>query len=286
MKRISVMLAVVIIMAIPVLANIDQKATLNGETSAESNVEVDQVAWNHGRGNISQDIGINITGNEQILEQDGTVVILDPDYADDINNTIKGHNLIKIDLSQYGNNKGSGNIDQGIKILVENNIQMLDQRSNVEISASDYTGYVNNTIRGLNLINIDSSQRGENKGSGNITQEIDVAASNNRQILDQINNVHIDPSGSDFEGHINSTIDGLNLINYKLKQFGKNTGSLDVAQKIGNLIGESLQELSQTVRVIIQNTPTDTSETTVTVASGPTTTLTSTPTPEQSEGGV
>ncbi len=286
MKRISVLLAVVIIMVIPVLANIDQKATLNGETSEKSKVEVDQVAWNYGRGNISQNIGINITGNEQILEQDGTVVILDSDYADDINNTIKGHNLIKIDLSQYGKNTGSGDIDQGINILVENNFQMLDQHSNVEISASDYAGYVNNTIRGLNLINIESSQRGENTGSGNIDQGIDVTASGNRQILDQNNKVRIGPSDSDLDGHINSTIDGLNLINYKLKQIGKNTGSLDVAQKIGNLIGESLQELSQTVRVIIQNTPTAMPVPTVTVVSGPTTTLTATPTPEQSEGGV
>lgn len=286
MKRISVLIAVVMIMAIPVLANIDQKATLNGETSGESNVDVDQVAWNYGSGNISQNIGINITGNEQILEQDGTVVILDSDYADDINNTINGHNLIKIDLSQYGKNTGSGDIDQGIKILVENNFQMLDQRSNVEISASDYTGYVNNTIRGLNLINIDSSQRGENTGSGNIDQGIDVTASGNKQILDQSNKVRIGPSDSDLDGHINSTIDGLNLINYKLKQIGRNTGSLDVAQKIGNLIGESLQELSQTVGVFIWDTPTDTPEPIVIVVSGPTTTLTATPTPEQREGGV
>ncbi len=284
MRKIAVLLAVVMIMVIPVLATIDQKATLNGETSAESNVEVDQVAWNYGRGNISQDIGINITGNEQILEQDGIVEILDSDYADDINNTINGHNLIKIDLSQYGKNTGSGNIDQGIRILVENNIQMLDQRSKVEISASDYTGYINNTIRGLNLINIDSSQRGENTGSGNIDQGIDVTASNNIQILDQSNEVHIGPSDSDLDGHINSTIDGLNLINYKLKQIGKNTGSLDIAQKIGDLIGESLQELSQTVGVFIWNTPIDTPEPIVTVVSGPTTTLTATR--EQKDGGI
>jgi len=286
MKRISVLIAVVMIMAMPVLATIDQKATLNGETSSESKVEVDQVSWNYGKGNISQNIGINITGNEQILEQDGTVVILDPDYADDINNTINGHNLIKIDLSQYGKNTGSGDINQGINILVENNFQMLDQRSSVEISTSDYTGYVNNTIRGLNLINIDSSQRGENTGSGDITQEIDVTASNNKQILDQNNRVLIGPSISNLDGHINNTIDGLNFINYELRQIGKNTGSIDIVQEIENLIGESLQMLSQTVGVFILNTPADTPEPIVTVVSGPTTTLTATPTPEQKEGGV
>ena len=286
MKRILALVLVVMIMVIPVLATIDQKATLNGDKDAKSRVEVDQVSWNYGNGNISQNIGINITGNEQILEQDGTVVILDSDYADDINNTIKGHNFIKIDLSQYGKNTGSGDINQGINILVENNFQMLDQRSSVEISTSDYTGYVNNTIRGLNLINIDSSQRGENTGSGDITQEIDVTASNNKQILDQNNRVLIGPSISNLDGHINNTIDGLNFINYELRQIGKNTGSIDIVQEIENLIGESLQMLSQTVGVFILNTPADTPEPIVTVVSGPTTTLTATPTPEQKEGGV
>jgi len=247
---------------------------------------VDQVSWNYGNGNISQNIGINITGNEQILEQDGTLVILDPDYADDINNTIKGRNLIKIDLSQYGKNTGSGHIDQGINILVENNIQMLDQRSNVEISSSDYTGHVNNTIRGLNLINIDSSQRGENTGSGDITQEIDVTASNNKQILDQNNRVLISPSISNLDGYINNTIDGLNFINYELRQIGKNTGSIDIVQEIENLVGESLQVLSQTVGVFIQDMPTVTPERIVTVVSGPTTTFTATQAAELSEGGI
>lgn len=255
MKTISVLLAVVMIMAIPVLADIDQKATLSGEDNVESKVKVDQVAWNYDRGNISQDMGINISGNYQILDQDGSVLILDSDYADDINNTIKGHNLIKIDLSQYGKNTGSGDIDQGIKILVENNMQMLDQNSMVVISASDYTGHVNNTMRGLNLINIESSQRGENTGSGNITQEIDALVSGNKQIMSQNNNVHIDPPFPGLEGNISSTMDGSNLINNKFRQYGKNSGSLDIAQQIGTMLGDSLQELGQIIKVIIQPTP-------------------------------
>ncbi len=273
MRRISVLLAVVIILAIPVLANIDQKAALNGENNVESKVHVDQVAWSYGRGNISQDIGITITGNDQILDQDGTVLILDPDYADDISNTIKGNNLIKIDLTQYGKNTGSGNINQGIKILVENNMQMLDQHNKVFISDSDYTGHINNTIRGLNLINIGSSQRGENTGSGNITQEIDSIVSGNNQILSQDNKVHIDPSYPEFEGNVNSTIDGSNLINNKFKQYGKNSGSLDIAQKIGNLIKESLQELGQMVSMIIQPEP----------AGEPEPVVTSTPVPDEGD---
>ncbi|GEM_PF-1411496 len=131
MKKILMMLAVILILMVPAVADINQNANLRGENMVL--VRVDQVAWNYGSGDINQDIGIHVTGNYQMIDQDSKLVlmnsslVLDPDYAADINNTIKGLNRIVIDLDQYGNNSGSGSIAQGIEVLVDDNVQILDQ---------------------------------------------------------------------------------------------------------------------------------------------------------------
>ncbi len=130
MKKILAMLGVMLILTVPALADVSQKAGLNGENAME--VKVDQVAWNAGSGDIEQDIGVQVTGNYQMMDQDSITLIdgsliSDPDSSGFVNNTMKGLNIIRIDLNQYGNNSGSGNIGQSINVLVDNNVQTLDQ---------------------------------------------------------------------------------------------------------------------------------------------------------------
>ncbi|KCZ72053.1 hypothetical protein ANME2D_01454 [Candidatus Methanoperedens nitroreducens] len=131
MKKILTTLAIILLLIVPAVADINQNARLRGENMVL--VSVNQEAWNYGSGNINQDIGIHVTGNHQIIDQDSRLVlmnsslVLDPDYAVDINNTMKGLNRIVIDLDQYGNNSGSGSIAQGIEVLVDDNVQILDQ---------------------------------------------------------------------------------------------------------------------------------------------------------------
>ncbi len=140
MRKILVLLSVLLLAAFPVLADINQNANLNGGTDGgniKKNsdlyggnlivVKVDQEAWNYGSGDINQDLDISVTGNIQMLDQYDDVMIADPDFEGDINNTIKGFNLIKIDVNQYGKNLNSGNISQGIFVEIEGNIQNLDQ---------------------------------------------------------------------------------------------------------------------------------------------------------------
>lgn len=130
MKKILAVLGVILILTIPALADVSQKARLNGENAME--VKVDQMAWNYGSGDIKQDVNVHVTGNIQMMDQDSITLIdgsliSDPDYSGFINNTMKGRNIIRIDLNQYGNNSGSGNIGQSINVLVDNNMQTLDQ---------------------------------------------------------------------------------------------------------------------------------------------------------------
>ena len=124
MRKVLVLFAVILILAIPVLADTSQKAKIDGGNIVA--IRVNQMAWNYGPGNINQDVGVRVTGNHQIIEQDSLIAIADPDDTN-VNNTMKGINLIKVDLNQYGNNTGSGNIEQGINVLVDNNYQTLDQ---------------------------------------------------------------------------------------------------------------------------------------------------------------
>ncbi|VVB90122.1 Uncharacterised protein [uncultured archaeon] len=130
MKKILAMLGVILILTIPALAEVSQKAKLNGENAVE--VQVDQVAWNYGSGDIKQDISVQVTGNYQMMDQNSITVmdgslIPDTNYSGFVNNTIKGRNIIRVDLNQYGNNSGSGNMAQGINVLVDDNMQKLDQ---------------------------------------------------------------------------------------------------------------------------------------------------------------
>jgi hypothetical protein len=54
-------------------------------------------------------------------------MIGDSEYDGDINNTMNGLNMIRVDLDQFAENRDSGIIGQGIEILVSQNIQDLDQ---------------------------------------------------------------------------------------------------------------------------------------------------------------
>ncbi|SNQ62139.1 hypothetical protein [Candidatus Methanoperedens nitratireducens] len=130
MKKILVVLGVILILTIPALADVGQKARLNGENAVI--VKVDQIAWNYGSGDINQDMSVQVTGNYQMIDQDsmtllGGSLISDSDYSAFVNNTMKGRNVIRIDLDQYGNNSGSGSIGQSINVLVDNNVQTLSQ---------------------------------------------------------------------------------------------------------------------------------------------------------------
>jgi hypothetical protein len=137
MMKIIAALAFILIVAsalsLPVHADINQKADLNGGNAAV--VEVKQEAWNYGSGNVNQYTGVLVSGNIQILDQNNVVVITDPDAT--VNDTMNGINLIKVDLNQNAKNYGSGNVAQGIEVTVEGNIQITDQSINVLLGNMD-----------------------------------------------------------------------------------------------------------------------------------------------------
>ncbi|MCX9011271.1 MAG: hypothetical protein OIN66_09125 [Candidatus Methanoperedens sp.] len=130
MKKIVAFLVVFLLFASPALADIRQKASLNGDNVMEINV--DQRAWNYDAGDIRQDISVLVTGNYQEINQDNVVLVggspvSDPEYAGNISNTMNGLNIIRVDLNQYGNNSGSGILAQGINIQISDNMQKIDQ---------------------------------------------------------------------------------------------------------------------------------------------------------------
>lgn len=125
MRNISILFVLLIIAATPVLADVNQKADLTGENAVE--IKVSQTAWNYGSGDIYQNMGVDVSGNYQWLGQDNIVMIGDSEYDGDINNTMNGLNMIRVDLDQFAENRDSGIIGQGIEILVSQNIQDLDQ---------------------------------------------------------------------------------------------------------------------------------------------------------------
>lgn len=131
MRKISALLAVILLITVPVLADINQKASIDGGNLID--IKVNQEAWNYGSGNINQDIAISVIGNSQFmyqysLYQDSFVDILDPDTDNAmINNTMSGLNLIRIDLSQYANNTNSGIVSQSINGVITGNNQFIYQ---------------------------------------------------------------------------------------------------------------------------------------------------------------
>ncbi|MCZ7398169.1 MAG: hypothetical protein O8C62_00545 [Candidatus Methanoperedens sp.] len=128
MRKISALLAVILLITVPVLADINQKASIDGGNLID--IKVNQEAWNYGSGNINQDIAVSVTGNNQNMYQYSFVDIQDSNYTDDItitNTTLKGLNLIRIDLSQYANNTNSGNVSQNINAVVTGNNQFIYQ---------------------------------------------------------------------------------------------------------------------------------------------------------------
>jgi len=132
--KILAILAILILSA-PVLADVNQQASLNGGNNAQVKssldgenqiqIKINQEAWNMGSGDINQDIGIHVTGNVQILDQDSIMVLSDPEL--DVNNEMIGINLISVDLNQYGSNSDTGNLSQGIDLLIDNNVAILNQ---------------------------------------------------------------------------------------------------------------------------------------------------------------
>ncbi len=136
MRKISVLLAVILVMAFPVLADVNQNAGLSSGRSVGNNlhgqnalvVSVTQEAWNYGSGDINQNMDVHVAGNIQTISQDDSLALIsDPAYAYDVNNSMKGLNFIRLDLNQRANSSGSGNIVQSINVAMDNNIQLLDQ---------------------------------------------------------------------------------------------------------------------------------------------------------------
>lgn len=125
MRRILAVLVLVCITAYPVLADINQKADLNGDNKIV--VRVAQMAWNHGDGDVNQNAFVRAAGNIQMINQDSLVVISDDNYSGNINNSFNGNNSIRLDLLQFTQNYASGNVSQGIEVVIEGNIQILDQ---------------------------------------------------------------------------------------------------------------------------------------------------------------
>lgn len=124
-QKVLTVIAVALILISPVLADINQKSKIAGDNVID--IKVRQTAWNYGSGNINQDINVFATGNYQMVSQDNIVLISDPDYAGDINNTMNGVNLIRLNLDQFSKNMGRGNVAQGIEVAIEGNVQILDQ---------------------------------------------------------------------------------------------------------------------------------------------------------------
>ncbi len=132
MKKILAVLGIILILAVPVFADVNQRAKIAGDNVVE--VRVKQSAWNYGSGDINQDIGVTVKGNYQMISQDSLILISDSDYAGDINNTMNGKNLFKLNLDQFTKNMGSGNVVQGIEVAVEGNVQILSQDTTVLIA--------------------------------------------------------------------------------------------------------------------------------------------------------
>ncbi len=125
MLKVFIVLAVILILIMPALADVNQKAKVAGGNVMD--IKVKQTAWNYGSGSIKQDTDVLATGNVQKLSQDSQVLISDSDYDGNVNNTMNGFNLILLNLDQYSKNMGQGNIAQGIEVTIEGNVQLLDQ---------------------------------------------------------------------------------------------------------------------------------------------------------------
>ena len=125
MRRIIVLLLVFISLISPVMGDVNQSADLTGGNTVK--IKAVQQAWNFGSGDINQDLDVLVTGNIQMVDQDSIGLIHDAEDNVNINNEMKGFNLIVVDLIQYAKNKGSGDTDQNIGIKVSGNIQMIDQ---------------------------------------------------------------------------------------------------------------------------------------------------------------
>ncbi len=125
MLKVFIVLAVILILIMPALADVNQRAKVAGGNVMD--IKVKQTAWNYGSGSIKQDTDVLATGNVQILSQDSQVHISDPDYDGNINNTMNGVNLIILNLDQYSKNMAQGNVAQGIDVTIEGNVQLLDQ---------------------------------------------------------------------------------------------------------------------------------------------------------------
>lgn len=130
MKKISIMLVIALILilpALPALADINQKADLNNGNVIV--VKVRQEAWNYGKGDINQNVDVRVSGNLQMADQDSVVFIKDPRFEGELNSTLRGINIISIDLDQIANNFNSGNVSQGIEVEIVGNMNILDQEA-------------------------------------------------------------------------------------------------------------------------------------------------------------
>ncbi len=125
MLKVFIVLAVILTLTMPALADVNQRAKVAGDNVMD--IKVKQTAWNYGSGSIKQDIDVLAVGNVQKLSQDSQVLISDSDYDGNINNTMNGVNLIILDLDQYSKNMAQGNVAQGIEVTIEGNVQLLDQ---------------------------------------------------------------------------------------------------------------------------------------------------------------
>lgn len=125
MLKVFIALAIILILIMPALADVNQRAKVAGGNVLD--IKVKQTAWNYGSGSIKQDTDVLATGNVQKLSQDSQVLISDSDYDGNINNTMNGINLIILNLDQYSKNMAEGNVAQGIDVTIEGNVQLLDQ---------------------------------------------------------------------------------------------------------------------------------------------------------------
>ncbi|VVB86251.1 Uncharacterised protein [uncultured archaeon] len=100
-------------------------------------------------------------------------------------------------------------------------------------------------VAGGNVMDIKVKQTAWNYGSGSIKQDTDVLATGNVQKLSQDSQVLI--SDSDYDGNINNTMNGVNLIILNLDQYSKNMAQGNVAQGIDVTIEGNVQLLDQNI---------------------------------------
>jgi len=124
----KVLLAILSILSLALIAagEVNQRAEVEGGNVIE--IAIVQSASNSGNGTINQDVFVSASNNSQVIYQEYQEADLGLGWEDaDGNVSLEGLNMIKIILEQEAENTGSGDINNAIVVVVEDNEQYLVQ---------------------------------------------------------------------------------------------------------------------------------------------------------------